>query len=240
MISANFFKEDEGNYRTRRKSWDRFNAFHVVNGVFVEFESGELMITDTPNPDNRNFYPEYNVQLVTTSDADCPTLYLDKECTLPAKKAWLNHKGQQHLAIDYEQKVAFALSELWTTPVNVALGNHVSNARAYWSGQKRLPVPIEKIKVQTPDPAYKKKMLSVLTEVRVAVTAIHRMSPPDKRLGWWVASYLAKQTWHDSSAGDIIAELSDDPQAMYNVATNGFEYPRSTNAVDFLYVKERN
>ncbi len=240
MKSKNFFKEDDGQYPTRHRTWDSYRAFHISNGHFIEFESGELMVRGIPNPDERKYYPEYDIQLVTTTDTDCPTLYLDKECTQPVKKAWVSHHGQQHLAIDYERKVAVALYEGWERRKDKNfLGDHVSSARAYWAGQERLPMPIAKVKVQTPDPEYKKKMAKVLTDVRAAVTAIHRMNPPENVQWWGNDAHLAGTQWYDSSAEDIVAELSQDEKVMYNIANKGFEYPRKTNEVEFLYVKER-
>jgi len=243
MKCSNFFEEKHTNvYPQRRRAWDRYNAFHIVNGVFVEFESGELMVTTPPNPDHRKFYPEYNVQLVTTTDKDCPKLYFDKECTQPVKKAWVTQHGHQHLAIDYERKVAVAMFDGWSTritPTSNVLGDHVSSARAYWSGQERLPIPLGDLKVQTPDPEYKKKMSRVLSEVRAAVTAIHRMDDSASARWWGGEVHTAGTSWYDSSASDIIAELSQDKRVMYNVATKGFEYPRKTQTVEFLYVKPR-
>ncbi len=242
MISKDFFKEKERNvYPQRRRAWDRFNAFHICNGHFVEFETGEMMVIGTPNPDERKLYPEYNVQLVTTTDNDCPTLYLDKECTEPVKKAWVTHHGQQHLAIDYEQNVAVALLEGWNRGKSTILGDHVGQASAYWAGQKRLPMPIAQIKVQRPDPRYKKKMASVLTDVRAAIRALWRMKESTVNSDWWYGeTYTAKETWYDSSAEDIVAELTQDDKDVFNVSKKGFEYPRATERVDYLYVKPRD
>jgi len=240
MISKDFFVEKPTNvYPQRRRAWDEYKAFHIKVGMFVEFESGEMTVTTTPNPDNRKFYPEYNVQLVTTTDKDCPKLYFDKECTQLVKKAWVTQHGHQHLAIDYERKVAIALFEGWRHHKPTILGDHVNTASAYWAGQERLPVPLTKIKVQTPDPEYKKKMSRVLSEVRAAVTAIHRMDDSASASWWGGVVHTAGTSWYDSSASDIIAELSQDKRVMYNVATKGFEYPRVTQEVDFLYVKPR-
>jgi hypothetical protein len=50
---------------------------------------------------------------------------------------------------------------------------------------------------------------------------------------------LAKEEWHDSSVEEIVGEIIADPDSMKSVATVGFEYPRVTQEVDFLYVKPR-
>ena len=243
MICKNFFREDDSNtntYPQRRREWDRYKSFHIVNGVFVEFESGEMMVTTTPNPDYRKFYPEYNVQLATTTDTDCPKLYFDKECTQPVKKAWVTQHGHQHLLIDYEQKVAVALFEGWNSSSSTILGDHVRTASAYWAGQKRLPMPIAQIKVQTPDSEYKKEMVRVLSEVRAAVSAIWRMNSSEDSRWWAPETHVASAQWLDSSVEDIIGELTDEDRVMYNIATKGFEYPRKTQEVNYLYVEPRN
>ena len=241
MISKDFFKEKPTNvYPQRRRAWDRFKAFHIVNEQFVEFESGEMMVVGTPNPDYRKFYPEYNVQLVTTTDKDCPKLYFDKECTEPVKKAWVSHHGLQHLAVDYEQCVAIALFEGWNNKSSTILGDHVNQASAYWAGQKRLPVPLMQIKVQTPDPRFKtKKVRRLLGEVRIAVSALWRIQAGEGKSWWYESKYVAKEEWHDSSVEDIVGEIIADRESMKCVATVGFEYPRVTQEVDFLYVKPR-
>jgi len=222
------------------KQWDTYRSFHAKNRSFVEFETGELMVRRVPNPDDRMLYERYNIQLVTTTDANCPVMYFDKQCTQPVKKAWVTHKGQQHLAIDHERHVVTALLEGWTRGVHPSLGDHVKNAYAYWSGDKRLPVPLETIKVQTPNPEYKKKMGPILKEVAIAVTAIRRMEiQNEKTPNFWQfeGKYEAKEEWYDSSAEDIVAEIVADKEVVRRVTNSGFEFPRKTEAVDFLYVK---
>lgn len=239
MISKDFFKEKPTNvYPQRRREWDRFKVFHITNGHFIEFETGEMMVTGTPNPDRRKFYPEYNVQLVTTTDTDCPTLYLDKECTQPVKKAWVTQHGHQQLAIDYEQSIAVALYEGWSNKKSTTLGDHVMQASAYWAGQERLPIPLTQIKVQTPDPEYKKKMGRVLSEVRAAVSALWRMRGKDDKY-MWPETHMASKEWLDSSVEGIVGELTEEDRVMYNIATKGFEYPRKTQEFNYLYVKPR-
>jgi hypothetical protein len=239
MISKDFFKETETNvYPSKNKRWDRYKAFHMTNVNFVEFETGELMVVGTPDPDARKYYPEYDIQLVTTADAECPKLFLDKELTQPVKKAWVTHKGQQQLAVDYDRGVAVALYDGWVGTKHTVLGEHVERARVYWAGQSRLPVPLAKIKVQTPDPEYKKKMASVLSEVRAAVSAIYRINHVEDEYSWG-EPHLADRKWYDSSASDVIAEMTKDEQVMFNIADKGFEYPRKLNEVEFLYVGER-
>jgi hypothetical protein len=228
------FKFDHDN-----KQWDRYNAFHATEYNFVEFETGEVMVIGEPDPWSRRFYPKYNVQLVTTTDKDCPVLYFDKECTEPVKKAWVSHHGQQHLAIDYEQCVATTYYTGYNRN-NIVLGEHVRQASVYWAGGKRLPSVLQKIKVQTPDPRFKtKKTRQTLGEALITVSALWRIQAGEDTSWWNETKYLAKEEWHDSSVEEIVGEIIADPDSMKSVATVGFEYPRVTQEVDFLYVKPR-
>ena len=220
------------------KSWDRYKSFHNKTGGIVEFETGEVMVSDWRDVYDRRMYHDYGIQLVATTDKECPQLFLDKECTEPVKKAWVTHHGMQELAIDWEQKVAVRLIIQRGSSV---LGSHVQNASAYWAGAKRLPVPLGKILVQTPNPEYKKVLSPIIVgEVLPAITAMHKMD--SNKRGYGSGKYLAKETWLDSSAQEIVADICDTNEwslsgDLRQIATNGFEYPRSTSHVDFLYTK---
>ena len=224
------------------KSWDRYKAFHNCHYGLVEFDTGEVMVMNYLNADDRMMYDKYGIQLVATTDSNCPDLYLDKECTEPCKKAWVTQHGMQELAIDWEQKVAVALGGRRHGEHRTELGNHVQSALAYWAGAERRPVPMGVIKVQTPNPEYKKKVHSVLiNEVLPTITAMHKMK---ENKNWYAerGKYRAKEHWLDSSAQEIVANICDTPDwnlagDISMIARNGFEYPRSTELVDFLYVK---
>ena len=225
------------------KSWDRYRAFHNVDWGLVEFDTGEVMVKNYVSSDDRMMYKKYGIQLVATTDINCPQLYLDKECTEPCKKAWVTQHGMQELAIDWEQKVAVTLQGRgYREQSRTELGTHVHSALAYWAGAERRPVPMGMIKVQTPNPEYKKKVQSILVgEVLPAITAMDKMQ--DKRHHWTErGKYLAKEEWYDSSAQEIVADICnvDEWQLgrdLKHIAEKGFEYPRSTQLVDFLYVK---
>jgi len=80
----------------------------------------------------------------------------------------------------------------------------------------------------------------ILKEVAIAVTAIRRMEiQNEKTPNFWQfeGKYEAKEEWYDSSAEDIVAEIVADKEVVRNVTNSGFEFPRKTEAVDFLYVK---
>ena len=223
-------------FNNEGRKWDRFHSFHAWNRNIVEFETGEVMVIGHPDPDDRHLYKKYNVQLTTTSDSDCPTLYLDKECDEPVKKAWLTWKGQQHLAVDHEQKVAVRLSSGWRHKASDVLGTHVEQACAYWAGAERRPRPLALINIHKPNPEYKKKVQSILNQVRPAVTAIYRMQK-DKHHWYDGYKYEAKVEWQDSSVEDIVAAICKKDDAVRDVAKKGFKLPRKCDVVDFLYIK---
>lgn len=227
-------KEFKFNNEDRR--WDRFRSFHSWSGNLVEFETGEVMVMGHPDPDNRYGYTRFGIQLVTTSDPDCPNLYFDKECTEPVKKAWLTWKGQQHLAIDHEQKVAIRLGSSWRKHGHPSLGEHVRQATAYWAGAERRPVPLSQITIHTPDNEWKKKVQPVLNKARTAVVAAFRMKE-DKHRWWNVGKHDARKEWQDSSVEDIVAEICGNEHDMKAVAEHGFKLPRKCERVDFLYTK---
>ena len=226
------------------KSWDRYRAFHSVDWGLVEFDTGEVMVKNYVSSDDRMMYKKYGIQLVATTDKNCPDLYLDKECTEPCKKAWVTQHGMQELAIDWEQKVAVILQGRgYKEQSRTELGTHVHSALAYWAGAERRPVPMGMIKVQTPNPEYKRKVQSVLVgEVLTAITAMDKMQ--DKRHHWTErGKYPAKEEWLDSSAQEIVADICNVGNEwqlrgdLQQIVEKGFEYPRSTQRVDFLYIK---
>lgn len=224
------------------KSWDRYGAFHNSDWGIVEFETGEVIVRSS-SVDNRMMYDKYGIQIVASTDTECPPLYIDKECTEPCPKAWLTQGGYTPLAIDYEQKVAFQLQ----TPTRSGqtrnqglhiqnhLGSHVRDARGYWAGHGRLPITNGKTRLQKPNPEYKKKVLGILNQVQVAVTAAFRMKEPKNY--WNNGVYLAKLEWQDMTVEDIVAEICNDNGAMRDVAMKGFKLPRQLKEVDFLYIK---
>ena len=224
------------------KSWDRYKAFYNSDWGLVEFDTGEVMVKNYVDANDRMMYDKYGIQLVATTDTNCPDLYLDKECTEPCKKAWVTQHGMQELAVDWEQKVVIALQGRQHGAKNTKLGTHVHSALAYWAGAERRPVPMGLIKVQTPNPEFKKKVQGVLlSEVIPAITALDKMQ--DKRHHWVErGKYQAKEEWLDSSAQEIVADICsvDEWQKgrdIKHIAEKGFEYPRATQLVDFLYIK---
>ena len=231
------FKFDHAN-----KSWDRYGAFHNSDWGIVEFETGEVIVRSS-SVDNRMMYDKYGIQIVASTDTECPPLYIDKECTEPCPKAWLTQGGYTPLAIDYERKVAFQLHPPTRSgetakqglQIQNHLGSHVRDARGYWAGHGRLPITNGKTKLQKPNPEYKKKVLGILNQVQVAFTAAFRMKEP--KTYWNNGVYPAKLEWQDMTVEDIVAEICNDNGAMRDVAMKGFKLPRQLKEVDFLYIK---
>ena len=246
------------------KSWDRYGAFHNRYGGLVHFETGEVMVTAC-DVDNRKMYHEFGIQIVASTDAHCPPLFLDKECTEPCPKAWLSQGSYTPLAIDHEQKLAFALSH-----PHAYIGKTVGECRklishlpkhmsddclGYWSDAERKPIANKTTRLQKPNAEWRKKVCPVLlSEVVPTITAMYRMQEPP-HWSYRDGAYAAKQSWLESSAEEIIEdilnvpekgrdnfykkELDDDDRKsyMYRIATHGFKNPRKTFEVNFLYTK---
>lgn len=235
-------------FQNLSKSWDRYGAFHHIENGLVHFDTGEVMVKAHMESHHRRMYDKFGIQLVSTTEKECPLLYFDKECTDLVTKAWLTQDGQQELAIDFEQNCAVAFRYFsWygkrKYETNI-LGSHVREASVYWSGAGRLPVPLAKIQVQAPNPEYRKKVLPVLNdEVQPVITAMWRLSDESKGYQYSTNKFRAKETWLDSSGqeiiDDILADLSDynKTEAMRSIAQHGFRLPRATTEVDFLYIK---
>ncbi len=224
------------------KSWDRYKAFYNQDWGLIEFDTGEVIVHNYITPDCRMMYDKYGIQIVATTDSDCPQFYFDKECTEPVKKAWITYHGMQELAVDHEQKVAMGFAYRGRDERNSHLGRHVHSALVYWAGAERRPIALGNIKIQTPNPEFRKVLSPIIVgKVIPAINAMHKMDK-NKHHGYGRGKYKIKKEWLDSSAEKIIADICDVPEwslpsDLRQIATNGFEYPRSTQRVDFLYIK---
>lgn len=220
------------------KRWDSYQCFYNTYGPFVEFETGEVILTHSPYPYQRNHYDRYGIQLVSTADTRwCPGLYLDKACTEEVKPAWVNQGGQQILAVDREQRVAIKVNGRWGIKTDKLqfLGSHLRSAAAVWTGPNRLPIAMAEITVSIPDRTVKRGLNDKLVQVRAAVTAAARIQGLVP--SWNGGKLRAKPEWHDNSVEEIYAYVCADQTRMRQVATNGFSYPRAETKHEFLYVK---
>ena len=225
------------------KSWDRYKAFYYSNGPLTEFETGEVMVTYHPRPDQRRTYEKYGIQLVATTDGACPTLYFDEKLEKPVPTAWFNQSGLQHLAVDMERGVAVKLSSSCyrynkKDPTFQFLGSHVSGAVALWTGPERMPVPLSTISVSEPDKDVRKELRALLADTRKAVVAAARMRDLPKI--WGDDRWPANPDWMDWTVEQLCAYVCADEYRMRTVYTNGFSYPRKQTQHDFLYVEKRS
>ena len=224
------------NFDYHRRQYDRYGAFHNTSGPFVEFETGELIITrNNHQPYFRKTYEQYGIQYVSTTDPECPDLYLDEECTQPVKKAWVTQNGQQCLVVDREQGVACRTDGHMQRYENMHFASHVEDAAVLWTGPNRKPVPRSKISVSQPDPDIKRDLGDKLKHVKPIVVAAARV----RDLKTWLdAPLTADYKWMDMSADEICADVLSSDKDMAVVAKNGFSYPRSIQNVDYLYTKK--
>jgi hypothetical protein len=226
-------------FKHQQKRWDYYNCFHASEGPFVEFETGEVILTRKPEPDQRKHYDRYGLQLVSTSDTRwCPQLYLDTKCTEEVKTAWITQGGQQVLAVDHEQRVAIKVNGRWGIKTDKLqyLGKHLQNAAAVWMGPERLPIPMAKITVSRPDRNMVKELTPKLEQVRTAVRAAARIQGIERP--YWDDGRLGiKREWMGMTVEDICAYVCADKIWMRIVAFNGFTHPRAETQHDFLYIK---
>lgn len=159
--------------------WDRYKAFHMLphprrewmdNSPMVLFDTGEFMvIRDSWAPGTRKVYEDLNVQIVSTTDDDCPALFApltDK----PVAKTHLNWGGQQILWIDHDHKMAVGLQSLasadWKRGVPERLRTH---AEVYYYGAHAPPLghPVTVTKPRKYDPEIREASDDLLRAARV-------------------------------------------------------------------------
>jgi hypothetical protein len=220
------------------KHWDSYQCFYNNHGPFVEFETGEVILTRSPEPHQRKHYDRYGLQLVSTSDTRwCPQLYFDKECTEEVKTVWVTQGGQQLLAVDREQRVAIKVNGRWGIKTDKLqyLGKHLQSAAAVWTGHSRLPIALAEITVSMPDRSVKKDLAAKLDEVRTAVTAAARIQ--GLHPAWHSDKLTAQPDWIEKTVEELCAYVCADQTSMRAVATNGFAYPRAETKHEYLYIK---
>ena len=221
------------------KCWDEYHAFHTTKGPFVEFETGELMVKHRPEPYERKYYDKYDITLATTADADCPTLYLDKECTVKVPKAWVNQGGQQHLAIDHQQKVAVRVDRRWFRDGKKNLqflSRQHQWACALWNSSDALPVPINSISLSKPDREFAQRTKQKVAEVDAVVTAAGRIHGVAKHC-WTREKAQFLRAWENLSVDEIVKHVCDNPVGWELATANGFMHPRVQEQAEFLFVK---
>lgn len=111
-------------YNPATVKWDRYRRFHnEVYPWFIRFESGEAIITKANfTPHERRTLRDSDLQIVLTSDNDCPRFCVADEATLtelracghemggkPVPKSWLQVSCSQTLLIDKTERLAVRL-----------------------------------------------------------------------------------------------------------------------------------
>jgi hypothetical protein len=228
----------------KAKQWDLYKQFHANSGPFTEFENGSLIVHSEPNPDRRRMYDRYGIQLVTTSDKECPQLYSHPDAETPLKKAWITQGGQQMLAIDHTNKHVVRLREGWRNAHNMMHlpANIATFARAYWAKPEEKPLPLNHITVSIPDKVIKNSLSKKLEDVTAVITAMYRMqTDAQKRFYYQSEPMQALHAWDHMTVEEIVTDLTSNENAagriMHNIATHGFTYPRAEQRCDYLFIK---
>lgn len=228
-------------FDNKGKQWDSFGAFHKRNGIFVEFETGELsIVVPRPDPADRRYYDRYGIQVVATSDSDCPALYTSKDAEEPVKPAWLNQNGHQYIAVDREQGVAIRLKRHWGREVSHKhLPRHLEQSSGLWTGPHRLPIPVNTFTVSLPDRTIRNSLAKKLDDVRAAVTAVFRIGGEQKNpYGYYgTDSMQALPVWDDMTTEQIVADILPHDNLVRNVALRGFTFPRAEKQYEYLFIK---
>jgi hypothetical protein len=124
-------------YNYDRQQWDRFKHFHVLNGPFVQFATGELMVVHSkPDPHMRRMYDQYNVSLTHTTDGHFQFYTREGE---KVPKAWLTYKGGQYLLVDHDTKKAVAFRD-WYPRRDANLPQYLQDGMALFLREGGAPI----------------------------------------------------------------------------------------------------
>jgi hypothetical protein len=160
-------------YNASSAKWDRYRRFHnEVYPWFVRFESGEAIITKASfTPHERRTLRDSDLQIVLTSDDDCPSLRVADEAALaeiracghemagkPVPKVWLQVSCSQTLLVDKttgrvvrldtnraQHHAAWKHTPTWIYPGS----GWASNAVAYLPGNDRDAIA-NKVRLKVP------------------------------------------------------------------------------------------
>ena len=140
-------------FKLDEMEWDSWHSFHVdvAWNKFVQFDTGEFVVVNKRwNPDKREVHNDLRIQIVATSDDNCPRLYLpNTPGPMPVAKSHLNHKGHQILLIDFDHKRAVSVDRYLdkdnvTAPIPERFTNseHRCGGRisAYYAGPNAVPI----------------------------------------------------------------------------------------------------
>lgn len=226
--------------------WDRYRDFYihpVSNHAFAQFHTGEMIVNQSSfDPDQRKFYKELNVRIVSTADDDCPALYNRPSDAERIPKSWLTYSGQQFLLIDYDHLVAVGLSLLSNkrqSLLDEEFPERFRNGyvRAYYAGPKSPPTG-QRILVERDTP-FTPKQLAHLEEIKNACETWYSMSRDQPTKQDERARYLKTTPRMPMSAvvNSSFADMNDADRMR--IAVSGYE--RGSNFVlhKQLYIKPR-
>lgn len=146
-------------FEQHRPMWDEYRAFHIKDGPFVQFDTGEVICTRA-NFDRdefvRKLYSDLNVEIRYTADDKMPTLYLPTGEKIA--KSWLDDKGSQTILIDWNHGIAIRLGGTGNTPQYTPEDHWQANiperfrgkCNAYWPGERSKPLGSIGVKVTRP------------------------------------------------------------------------------------------
>lgn len=229
-----------------QKYWDRYKAFYADNGIFTEFETGELVIKRDPKPDARKYYEKYGLKIVRSTDSGMPQLYLDPTCRQPIKKAWLNHNGSVLMAIDTQHGDVYPFGGYYYNAPHTQTQEHL---RGYltWTRYDRKPTTNGEFRIWTPAPERRKEFYPKWKELKAAAQAIVKLERnPDKYICADDKVTRPPLRWLDMEVTEILAEIkeADDnigfrwtTRQMRRIADNGLGVTGDIVSQQQLYCK---
>lgn len=219
-----------------KKKWDRYNASYVPHhgrwsgdGVFIQFESGELMVTrNNLKPHERQEYDRFGCYLTYTTDAMFQ-FYLPDGTKIPT--AWLTQGGSQTLLVDLERKRAYRVAPSYRGEAYKQLPTHAKTSCLYFANVAADPIISKPIHLARPDNAFKAEHKKWMNDVRAACAAIDRIKGQS-----YVGPYKHKLTPADV-AKPVEQYISELPAyGTSRIAQNGFQLNRAVIEVPYLTI----
>lgn len=157
-------------FNHQARQWDRYKAFYWENGIFTEFETGELVIKGMPKPYQRRLSEKYGLEICSSRDTGALKLFFDAECTQPVPRSWLNYNNAHNYAVDTTTGRAYAFGKY----------NH-SHARhlwgyMHWSRHDHQPAYNGLFEMNFADRGLRKEFYPIFKEAKKAAMAIVRLN----------------------------------------------------------------
>lgn len=231
-------KEIEFNSAARK--WDHYRTFYVVDGPFIHFETGEVMLWREPSVDQRGYAGKFGVELLSTREHNLPKLFLDKDREHEVKPTWLNVNGQQSIAVDREQGVAVSCDGYGAHDNSDGTahtqGRNFKSAPVVWAAPHALPTSKRAIRVSRPAPLPKETRRK-LADVRAVITAQLRMENTSQ------SQYYTSDARVEPPANvetrtveSMVQEINERGIWRQGIADYGFATPRTDERFKYLYL----